>query len=249
MGGVADGQFEHPAEPLKENLETLMAAVKQHGADVGFAQDPDADRLAIVDNTGRYIGEELTLALAVDHVLSRQKGAVVVNGSTSRVTADIAAKYGCEFHRSHVGEANVVSRMIEVNALIGGEGNGGVIEPQVGYVRDSFVSMAYVLDGLISRKGKLDQWVDSLPKYTIIKDKLHCPRERVDQACLALRKAYSTAKVTEGDGLRLDWPDRWVQVRASNTEPIIRVISEAPDDAAAKALCAEAVELARNSVL
>ena len=248
MGDVADGQFEHPAEPLKENLTTLMAAVIAHGADAGFAQDPDADRLAIVDNTGRYIGEELTLGLAVDHVLSRKKGPVVVNGSTSRVTADIAARFGCPFHRSHVGEANVVEKMRQVQALIGGEGNGGVIEPEVGFVRDSFVSMAYVLDGLASGRSSLSAWVDSLPKYTIIKDKLHCPRERVDRACAALRAAYGSATVTEGDGLRLDWPDQWVQVRASNTEPIIRVIAEAPDDAKAKSLCAEAVQFAKRAV-
>ena len=248
MGGTADGQFEHPAEPLKENLATLMATVKKHGADVGFAQDPDADRLAIVDNTGRYIGEELTLGLAADHVLSRKQGPVVVNGSTSRVTADIATKYGCPFHRSHVGEANVVSKMLEVNALIGGEGNGGVIEPQVGYVRDSFVSMAYVLDALATRNIKLADWVDTLPRYTIVKDKLHCPRERVDKACAALRTAYGSATATEGDGLRLDWPDRWVQVRASNTEPIIRVIAEAPDENKAKTLCAEAIDLAKKAV-
>ena len=248
MGGTADGQFEHPAEPLKENLATLMAAVTKHGADVGFAQDPDADRLAIVDNTGRYIGEELTLGLAVDHVLSRKQGPVVVNGSTSRVTADLAARYGSQFHRSHVGEANVVAKMLAVNALIGGEGNGGVIEPQVGFVRDSFVSMAYVLDGLVVRKTKLAEWVDTLPKYTIVKDKLHCPRERVDRACAALRAAYSSSVATEGDGLRLDWPDRWVQVRASNTEPIIRVIAEAPDESKAMSLCAEAVELAKRAV-
>lgn len=248
MGAVADGQFEHPAEPLKENLATLMSAVKAHGADVGFAQDPDADRLAVVDNTGRYIGEELTLGLCADHVLSFRKGPVVVNGSTSRVTADLAAKHGCEFHRSHVGEANVVSRMREVGAVLGGEGNGGVIEPQVGYVRDSFVSMAYVLEGLVARKTSLAEWVDTLPLYTIVKDKLHCPRERVDKACAALRSAYASATATEGDGLRLDWPDRWVQVRASNTEPIIRVIAEAPDDALAKSLCREAVNLAKRAV-
>ena len=147
-----------------------------------------------------------------------------------------------------MGEANVVSKMREVHATLGGEGNGGVIEPQVGYVRDSFVSMAYVLDGLVARKTSLDIWVDTLPKYTIVKDKLHCPRERVDRACAALRSAYASATATEGDGLRLDWPDRWVQVRASNTEPIIRVIAEAPDDALAKSLCAEAVGLVKRAV-
>ena len=248
LGGTPDGQFEHPAEPLKENLTGLAEAVKLAGADVGFAEDPDADRLAIVDNTGRYIGEELTLALCVDHVLSRAKGPVVVNGSTSRVTADLAAKYGCDFHRSYVGEANVVSKMREVNALIGGEGNGGVIEPQVGFVRDSFVGMAYVLDGLIHRQGSLADWVDSLPQYAIIKDKLHCPRERVNLACETLRRAFPDALASEGDGLRLDWPDRWVQVRASNTEPIIRIIAEAPGYPAAQALCAEAVSFVRKAV-
>ncbi|MBM4077141.1 MAG: phosphoglucosamine mutase, partial [Planctomycetes bacterium] len=248
MGGSADGQFEHPAEPLRENLSGLMDAVKVHGADVGFAQDPDADRLAIVDNSGRYIGEELTLGLCVDHVLLNRKGPVVVNGSTSRVTADLAAKHECEFHRSHVGEANVVGKMLEVGAVIGGEGNGGVIEPKVGFVRDSFVSMAYVLDGLVRRKKTLFDWVESLPKYTIVKDKLRCPRELVDRACTALRSTYASAQATEGDGLRLDWPDRWVQVRASNTEPIIRVIAEAPDETLAKSLCAEAVSLAKKAV-
>lgn len=248
LGGTPDGQFEHPAEPLKENLTGLADAVKRAGADVGFAEDPDADRLAIVDNTGRYIGEELTLALCVDHVLSRAKGPVVVNGSTSRVTADLAAKHGCAFHRSYVGEANVVAKMREVQALIGGEGNGGVIEPQVGFVRDSFVGMAYVLDGLINRQGSLADWVDSLPQYAIIKDKLHCPRERVDLACGTLRRAFPDAIASEGDGLRLDWTDRWVQVRASNTEPIIRVIAEAPGFAAAQALCAEAVSFVRKAV-
>lgn len=248
IGGTPDGRFEHPAEPLAENLTDLAGKVQQFKADVGFAQDPDADRLAIVDNTGRYIGEELTLALCVDHILATRKGPVVVNGSTSRVTADIAAKHGCAFHRSHVGEANVVTKMREVRAEIGGEGNGGVIEPRVGYVRDSFVSMAYVLEGLARRGTSLSAWVDELPKYTIIKDKLVCPRDRVTAACDALRTKYSTAAATEGDGLRLDWPDRWVQVRASNTEPIIRLIAEAPGDDAARALCREAMEIAAAAV-
>jgi len=253
LGGTADGQFEHPPEPLAENLTGLCDAVREQGADVGFAQDPDADRLAIVDNNGRYIGEELTLALCADFVLAHRKGPIVVNGSTSRVTADLAEKHDCPFHRSHVGEANVVAKMKEVGAVLGGEGNGGVIEPKVGFVRDSFVSMAYVLAGLASdcRSGEqrtVAEWADSLPVYTIIKDKLTCPPERVGSACDALRTKYADAQPTEGDGLRLDWSDRWVQVRASNTEPIIRVIAEAPDDDTARNLCAEAVQIVRKAV-
>jgi len=241
LGGTADGAFEHPPEPIEANLGGLCDAVKHHGADVGFAQDPDADRLAIVDNTGRYIGEELTLALALDHVLPHRKGPVVVNGSTSRVTADLAAKHGCVFHRSHVGEANVVAMMEAVGAVIGGEGNGGVIDPQVGLVRDSFVSMAYVLDGLARRNGTLADWVDSLPRYVIVKDKIRCERHKVDAATEALQKTFADATATAGDGLRLDWPDRWVQVRASNTEPILRVIAEAPSVHGAEGLCQQAM--------
>lgn len=248
LGGTADGQFAHVPEPTKENLTGLCKVVQEMGADVGFAQDPDADRLAIVDNTGRYIGEELTLALGADHVLANRQGAVVVNGSTSRVTADIAEKYGCEFHRSYVGEAHVCAKMKEVNAVLGGEGNGGVIEPAVGYVRDSWVSMAYVLDGLASGTRTLAEWADSLPQYTIVKNKITCPRERVTDACDALKSAFSDATSSEGDGLRLDWDDRWVQVRASNTEPIIRVISEAPDSKIAEDLCSKAMEIAGNAV-
>ena len=248
MGETPDGRFEHPAEPLKENLTELSMRVASEGADVGFATDPDADRLAIVDQSGRYIGEELTLALCVDHVLSQRKGPVVVNGSTSRVTADLAERHGCEFQRSHVGEANVVAKMREIGATIGGEGNGGVIEPRVGYVRDSFVAMAYVLDGLTRRNTPLGDWVDALPRYVIVKDKLTCPREHVVSACETLRLAFPDARSTEGDGLRLDWNDRWVQVRASNTEPILRVIAEAPTDEAAHALCTEAMSFVRSAV-
>lgn len=248
LGGTPDGRFEHVPEPLAQNLTGLCDAVKRLGADAGFAQDPDADRLAIVDEKGRYIGEELTLALCADFVLATRKGPFVVNGSTSRVTADVAAKHGCSFFRSHVGEANVVTKMNEVSAVFGGEGNGGVIDPQVGFVRDSFAAIAYVLNGLIDPQQRLSQWADALPQYTIVKDKLECSRERVGLACAALKATFGDATAQEGDGLRLDWPNRWVQVRASNTEPILRVIAEAPSSDAAKSLCARAVEIVKQAV-
>jgi phosphomannomutase len=248
LGGVADGKFEHVPEPLKENLTGLCAAVRAHGADVGFAQDPDADRLAIVDERGEYIGEELTLGLCADFVLAQRPGPFVVNGSTSRLNADLAARHGCAFHRSSVGEAHVVARMQAEKAVLGGEGNGGVIEPRVGLVRDSFVSMAYVLAGLAARGGALSDWVQTLPYYEIVKDKLTCPREHVTAACNALRRTFADATAVEGDGLRLDWPDRWVQVRASNTEPILRVIAEAPDAEIARELCETAMSAVREAV-
>jgi phosphomannomutase len=248
LGGTPDGRFEHIPEPVEQNLGDLCQAVVDHDADAGFAQDPDADRLAIVDNTGRFIGEELTLALAADHVLSTRKGPFVVNGSTSRITADIAKYHGCQFHRSFVGEAHVCAKMRATGAVLGGEGNGGVIEPQVGYVRDSLVSMAYVLDGLTAKRCTLEAWADALPFYTIVKDKLECPQEAVAAACDALRTTFTDAEVQEGDGLRLDWEDRWVQVRASNTEPILRVIAEAPETEDAKALCRQAMDVVKSAV-
>jgi phosphomannomutase len=252
LGDKPDGAFEHPAEPLKENLVSVCEAVRNRGADVGFAQDPDADRLAIVDHQGRYIGEELTLALCADYVLSRTPGPLVVNGSTSRVSADIAARHGSPFHRSAVGEANVVARMREVKAVFGGEGNGGVIEPRVGYVRDSLVGIAYVAAALAGEIGQtyptLAGWVDSIPSYAIVKDKLTCAADRVGDACRALERKYPDATSNRGDGLRLDWTDRWVQVRASNTEPILRVIAEAPDEARAMTLCADAMAIVRAAV-
>jgi phosphomannomutase len=223
--------------------------VVQHKAHAGFAQDPDADRMAVVDNEGRYIGEEMTLALAADYVLERRKGPVVVNGSTSRVTADIAAKHGCQFHRSFVGEAHVCAKMRSVHAILGGEGNGGVIEPAVGYVRDSLVAMAYVLAGMTAKKKTLAKWSDSLPFYTIVKDKITCPATAVPAACEALRKAFPDAEAREGDGLRLDWSDRWVQVRASNTEPIIRIIAEAAETKDAVTLIDAAMKIVESAVV
>ena len=189
------------------------------------------------------------MALATDRVLAGSPGPVVVNGSSSRVTADIVERYpGSSFHRSHVGEANVVAKMDEVAAVLGGEGNGGVIDPRVGGIRDSFVGMALVLDGLACDGGDLSDWVDRFPVYEIVKLKVPCPAERVPAAVEVLRRAFEDATVTEGDGLRLDWDDRWVQVRGSNTEPVVRVISEAPDAEVARELCEAVLERVREVV-
>jgi phosphomannomutase len=248
LGGAPDGEFEHPPEPLEQNLRGLCDEVHRRGADLGFAQDPDADRLAIVDERGRYIGEELTLALCVDHLLPERQGPVVVNGSTSRVTADLAARHNRPFLRSYVGEANVVAKMREVGASVGGEGNGGLIDPKIGYVRDSFAAMAYCLAGLARLGEPLSGWVARLPVYAIVKDKIACQPERVRDSIAALKQHFHDASAALGDGLRLDWPDRWVQVRASNTEPIIRVIAEAPQAAHAQELCRQAMQVVAAAV-
>jgi phosphomannomutase len=235
----ADGLFLHPPEPLAENLTDVCPLVPQDHADVGFVLDPDADRLAVIDEAGRYIGEELTLALAVRYRLAQERGPVVVNMSTSRVVEDIAARFGCPCHRSAVGEANVAEKMREVGAVIGGEGNGGVIDPRVGYVRDPFIGISLIL-GLLAETGRrLSDLVAELPAYTIVKDKYTVAREGLPELFHSLEARWPDAAANRVDGLRLDWPDRWLHVRPSNTEPIVRVIAEAPRAEEARGLCRE----------
>jgi phosphomannomutase len=235
----ADGFFLHEPEPTEANLRDIGPLVAQHRADIGFALDPDSDRLALLDETGRYIGEELTLALAVWYRLSGERGPVVVNMSTSRVTADVAARFGCACHRSAVGEANVADRMIELGAVIGGEGNGGVMDPRVGLVRDPFIGMGLILNLMAETGKKLSELVAELPTYHIIKDKYTVARERLPELFAGLTKKWPDAAADRLDGLRLDWADRWVHVRPSNTEPIVRVIAEAPQKHEAERLCRE----------
>ncbi len=243
QGGEADGRFLHPPEPLAENLQGILPRVPQAKADAGFVLDPDADRLAIIDETGRYIGEELTLALAVSFRLEQEHGPVVINMSSSRVVEDIAERFGVPCHRSAVGEANVVEKMLEVGAVIGGEGNGGVIDPRVGLVRDPFIGMGLVLS-LLARTGKrLSQLVRELPAYHIVKEKYAVGPEHLPQLFAALEKRWPEAKANHQHGLRLDWPDRWVHVRPSNTEPIIRVIAEAARVDDVRKLCRDVGEM------
>jgi phosphomannomutase len=240
-GCYADGFFQHEPEPIEANLRDICPLVAQCGADIGFVLDPDSDRLALIDETGRYIGEELTLALAVLFRLRQERGPVVINMSTSRVIEDIARQFGCPCRRSAVGEANVVELMQSAGAVIGGEGNGGVIDPRVGWVRDPFIGMGLVLNLLAETGQKLSELVAELPAYHIVKDKYTVDRERLPALFAALEKRWPEATMNRLDGLRLDWADRWVHVRPSNTEPIVRVIAEAPRAAEAEQLCREVV--------
>jgi phosphomannomutase len=239
IGCGADGVFAHEPEPTADNLREVCPRVAREGADVGFALDPDADRLALIDETGAYVGEELTLALAVLFRLGQEKGPVVINMSTSRVVEDLALVFGCPCHRTAVGEANVADKMREVGAVIGGEGNGGVIDPRVGLVRDPFIGMGLVLNLLAETDRKLSEVVANLPAYAIVKDKYTVERERLPRLFAVLEERWTDARANRLDGLRLDWPDRWLHVRPSNTEPIVRVIAEAPRPDEARRLCAE----------
>jgi phosphomannomutase len=240
LGGTPDGQFEHTPEPLAENLATVCPAVPEAGADVGFCQDPDADRLAVIDASGRYLGEEYTLAMCVDSLLRSRQGPIVTNCSTSRMSEDLAEKYGVPFYRSAVGEANVVDVMLAHEAIFGGEGNGGPIDPAVGLVRDSFVGMARLLDAMAAREMPIGALADELPRYHIVKTKIPVPPERLAAALDALSHHFADAACDRLDGLRLDWPDRWLLVRPSNTEPIVRAVAEAATEEEARRLCNEA---------
>jgi phosphomannomutase len=231
-----DGRFPREPEPVAENLKELERLVRESGADIGFAVDPDVDRLALVSDEGKAIGEDYTLALAARLVLRHRKGAVVTNLSTSLVIEDVAREAGVEAVRAPVGEVNVAVRMRELGAPIGGEGNGGVILPEVHLGRDAPIGAALLLQLLVEEGRPLSQIVASLPRYVIVKDKLKRPNASLDAVYAALRSAFADATSDMQDGLRLAWPDRWVHVRPSGTEPIVRVIAEAPDEAAAREL-------------
>jgi phosphomannomutase len=251
LGGTPDGLFDHLPEPTAENLADVLVMVTKNHASVGFCQDPDADRLAIIDENGRYLGEEYTLAICADYVLRQTPGPIVTNCSTSRMTEDVARKHHVPLHRSAVGEANVVDVMLECEAVFGGEGNGGVIDPRVGLVRDSFVGMALVLNAMAARGVAVSELADELPRYAIRKTKLDLPRDRVDAALDALEHEFPNARADRLDGLRLDWgnPDgsgSWLLVRASNTEPIVRLVAEAPTADGAEKLCREGERVIRN---
>lgn len=230
------GRFHRPPEPVAENLGELEQLVRESGAVVGFATDPDVDRLALVSDQGKAIGEDYTLALAARVVLAKKRGPVVTNLSTSRIVADIAQEAGCEVILAPVGEVNVAVKMRSVGAVVGGEGNGGVILPDLHLGRDAPLAAALILQLLHESNGTLSAVVARYPHYKIVKDKLDRPDAPLDSVYSSIRGALSGAEVDTQDGLRLTWPDRWVHVRPSGTEPIVRVIAEAPTEEEAREL-------------
>src|SRR5690348_773591 len=240
-----DGRFPRSPEPVAENLGELQKLVQDSHCEIGMAVDPDVDRLALVSDEGLAIGEDYTLALAAKEVLRHRKGVIVTNLSTSRIIDDIATEAGTRVIRAPVGEVNVATRMRAENAPIGGEGNGGVILSELHLGRDAPVGAALMLQLLLEESKPLSKIVAQYPRYIIFKDKLDRPNAPLDAVYEALRKHFADAEVDTQDGLRLTWPDRWVHIRPSGTEPIVRVIAEAPTAEAAEQLvrdCRKPVE-------
>ncbi len=249
-GGTPNGDFLHTPEPTIDNLQSVLQKVVEAGAVVGFCQDPDADRLALVDETGRYIGEEYTTAICCKNRLQKAKANgesapfnLVINCASSRMSIDIAEEFGGSCFRSPVGEANVVDLMKAKNAVFGGEGNGGPIDPAVGYVRDSFVGMAQTLEMMARNGQSLSKIANDIQGYSIVKRKVALPQGGFQKVVATLSEAFANEKQNLDDGLRIDWDDAWVLARPSNTEPIARVIAEAPTEERANALCDKVVEL------
>ena len=231
IGMEPDGLFPRDPEPTAANLSDLSELVRTSGVAVGLAIDPDVDRLSLVDETGRPLGEDLTLALAAAAVLSRTSGPVVTNLSTSQVLEDVARAHGSEVHRAPVGEVNVARRMQLEGAVIGGEGNGGVILPALHYTRDAPLAVALILQHLADEGITLSEATGRWPGYAIVKEKVTFPREALREGYSALEEDLGAESKDETDGLRLAWPKRkaWLHVRPSGTEPVVRLIAEAPD--------------------
>lgn len=230
------GRFAHQSEPVPENLKELSRRVKEFRADLGLAQDADADRLALVDEKGRPLGEDLTLALAVSHVLGKKRGPVAVNLSASMAIDDLAARYRVPVIRTRIGEINVVEAILEQDAVIGGEGNGGVIWPEVHPCRDSLTATGLVLEMLAESQRPLSAVAAEFKKYHLLKDKMDCPAELAFRAVVELRRRYQSENISTLDGLKISWPDSWVHVRPSNTEPIIRLLAESRSEVRSRRL-------------
>ena len=242
LNSEGTGRFAHKPEPIREHLESLCQAVVRHKAAIGFAQDPDADRLVIVDEKGNFIGEEYTLALCTAYVLSKKKGKVATNLVTSRMMDDVCSAAGCELIRTPTGEANVAEAMAVEGCVFGGEGNGGVMDPRVVPVRNSLIGIALILSYMTESKLPISALAARIPKYSFIKTKFPCPAGVAPAVAAAVRQLFADrkdARFNEQDGLRIDLSEGWLSVRASNTEPIMRIVAEAREESIAGALVAQ----------
>ena len=238
-----DGNFAHDPEPRPENLVSLCRAVKKNRADIGFANDPDVDRLAIVSDRGIPLGEEATLALATEFILKKKpKSKVVTNVSSSRMIDDIAKEFGSKVYRTKVGEAHVVGRLKAVGGIIGGEGNGGVILPELHYGRDALVGMALILEYLVESEKTITDLASDLPGYFMIKKKGKLNRD-FERNLAKLKRKYTKEKIDLIDGIKINFEDSWIHIRKSNTEPIFRIIAEAKSKKKAKELVSEFLEI------
>ena len=241
-----DGRFAHDPEPLAKNLTEISALVPAERADLGIVVDPDVDRLALINEDGTMFGEEYTLVAVADYVLSHTRGATVSNLSSSRALRDVTRAHGCEYHASAVGEVHVVAKMKEVGAVIGGEGNGGVIYPELHHGRDALVGVALFLT-LLARSGrKMTGLRATYPSYFMAKDKIELEpgaTDVVDAMLVRAKSLYASEEIDDTDGVKIDFAEAWVHLRRSNTEPTIRIYSEAATDVAAQAL-ADAVRKA-----
>ncbi|MDI6400712.1 phosphoglucosamine mutase [Balneolaceae bacterium ANBcel3] len=242
-----DGQFPHNPEPLPEHLEDICRFVCETKSDIGFVVDPDADRLALVDEYGHVMGEEYTQAIAFDFILRKKSGPVATNLSSSRVVDDVAAKYGQTCHRSAVGEINVVKKMQETGAVIGGEGNGGVISPDLHYGRDALVGIAMILQFMAEEKKTASALKKDLPEYHIVKTKIQLDEVNPDFVLSHIQNSYADQKMNTEDGLKIDFPHGWIHLRKSNTEPIVRIYAEAASKEEATKLISD-VQNAMNTL-
>ncbi len=224
----ANGKFAHTPEPIPENLTQISDLMKNSKADVGFVVDPDVDRLAIVMENGEMFVEEYTLVAVADYILSHTPGSTVSNLSSSRALRDVSVRHNCSYNAAAVGEVNVVTKMKETGAVIGGEGNGGVIYPAAHYGRDALVGVALFLTLLAKSGKKVSELKMTYPQYSIAKNKIELtPDINVDNILLAIKEKYAHEQITDIDGVKIDFPDSWVHLRKSNTEPIIRIYAEA----------------------
>ena len=238
-----NGHFSHNPEPLKEHLGDICKKVVEEKADFGIVVDPDVDRLAFITDQGEMFGEEYTLVACADYVLSKAKGNVVSNLSSSRALRDIAQKYGVTYSAAAVGEVNVVTEMKRIEAIIGGEGNGGIIYPELHYGRDALVGVALFLSLLAERGGSVQQLRESYPAYFMSKNKIQLTEQiNPDQILKAMEQKYAHEQTTTIDGLKIDFADSWVHLRKSNTEPIIRIYTEAKSQKEADALAQRFIE-------